>query len=100
MMFSGKVVAITGAAGGIGQALCRRFAAEGAAIAAFDKSEALKAFMGEDWAKGVKTAHAIVDVGDRAGVAEAFAKLTQTLGQCRLLLASDLRAHHPRQLAT
>ena len=31
MMFSGKVVAVTGAAGGIGQALCRHFAAGGAA---------------------------------------------------------------------
>ena len=38
MMFSGKVVAITGAAGGIGQALCRYFAAEDASIAAIDKS--------------------------------------------------------------
>ena len=36
MMFSGKVVAITGAAGGIGQALCRRFAAEGADVVGCD----------------------------------------------------------------
>ncbi len=33
---SDKVVIITGAAGGIGAALCRRFAAKGAALALFD----------------------------------------------------------------
>ena len=31
MMFKGKVVAITGAAGGIGQSLCRYFGIEGRA---------------------------------------------------------------------
>jgi len=34
--FEGRVALITGAAGGIGQAICRRLAAEGAAIAASD----------------------------------------------------------------
>ena len=106
MTFKGKVVAITGAAGGIGQSLCRRFAAEGAAIAALDKSESLKAFMAEDWAKGVKTAHAVVDVGDREAVAEAFTALTKALGpvsrarqQCWLLISPHLRAYQSGQLA-
>ena len=100
MMFSGKVVAITGAAGGIGQALCRRFAAEGAAIAALDKSEALNAFMAEDWAKGVKTAHAILDVGDSTGVAEAFAKLTQSLGPVSVLVNNAGFSSHPTFVRT
>ena len=39
--FTGKVVAITGAAGGIGRALCRYFGGEGAAIAAIDRSPAV-----------------------------------------------------------
>jgi NAD(P)-dependent dehydrogenase (short-subunit alcohol dehydrogenase family) len=34
--FSGKVILITGAAGGLGAALCHRFAAAGARIAAMD----------------------------------------------------------------
>ncbi|MBK7989336.1 MAG: SDR family NAD(P)-dependent oxidoreductase [Comamonadaceae bacterium] len=34
--FSGKVILITGAAGGLGAALCHRFAAAGAHIAAMD----------------------------------------------------------------
>ena len=36
MMFKDKVVAITGAAGGIGQSLCRYFAGEGALIQFFE----------------------------------------------------------------
>ena len=34
--FEGKVVAVTGAAGGIGRALCERFARDGARIAMLD----------------------------------------------------------------
>ena len=39
VQFQNKVVAITGAAGGIGQELCRHFGREGAAIAALDRNE-------------------------------------------------------------
>ena len=38
--FSGKVIIITGAAGGLGSALCRRYAQAGARIAAMDLDEA------------------------------------------------------------
>jgi NAD(P)-dependent dehydrogenase (short-subunit alcohol dehydrogenase family) len=38
--FEGKVVVVTGAAGGIGAALCRRFARAGARIAALDRDAA------------------------------------------------------------
>ena len=41
MMFKGKTVAITGAAGGIGQSLCRHFGEEGAVVFALDKSAEL-----------------------------------------------------------
>ena len=47
MSFAGQVVAVTGAAGGIGRALCRHFAAEGATIAAIDKSSAVEEFVRE-----------------------------------------------------
>ena len=47
MQFQNKVVAITGAAGGIGQELCRHFGDQGAAIFALDRSETVAAFAGE-----------------------------------------------------
>lgn len=70
MMFKGKRVAVTGAAGGIGQSLCRHFASEGAAIAAIDLSPAVEAFAAE-----IGAAHAIADIGNREQVADAFEKL-------------------------
>jgi NAD(P)-dependent dehydrogenase (short-subunit alcohol dehydrogenase family) len=70
MMFKGKTVAITGAAGGIGQSLCRYFGAEGATIAAIDKSAALRDFLGGE---AFKSTHAVIDVGDKDAVEKAFA---------------------------
>ena len=78
MMFKGKSVAITGAAGGIGQSLCHYFAGEGASISAIDKSPALADFAAELAKGGVVIRHAIVDVGDPAAVAEAFAAFEAT----------------------
>ena len=72
MIFKGKVVAITGAAGGIGQSLCRYFAGQGAHIAAIDKSPSLEGFMQESWKEGVRTAHAVIDIGDEIGDAVAI----------------------------
>lgn len=100
MMFKGKVVAITGAAGGIGQSLCKRFAAEGAAIAALDKSDAIRAFMAEPWTTGVMTAHAVTDVGDRAAVAEAFTMLTKALGPVGVLVNNAGFSSHPTFVRT
>ncbi len=73
MIFKGKTVAITGAAGGIGQSLCRYFAGEGAAIVAIDKSAALAEFAAELVKEKIAIRHAIADVGDPAAVAQAFA---------------------------
>ncbi|WP_395814046.1 SDR family oxidoreductase [Devosia sp.] len=71
--FAGKTIAITGAAGGIGQWLCRFFGEEGATIAALDRSEAvldLKDKLGKD---GITVKPAVVEVSDAAAVKEAFA---------------------------
>ena len=86
MMFKGKRVAITGAAGGIGQSLCRHFASEGAAIAAIDKSPAVVEF-----AKEIGASHAIADVGDRQQVADAFA----ALGPIDVLVNNAGFSEHP-----
>lgn len=95
MSFAGKVVAVTGAAGGIGQALCRHFASQGAAIAAIDKSDALSAFMDAEWCQGVKSAHAVIDVGDQAAVAGAFDVLAKALGPVDILVNNAGFSSHP-----
>lgn len=71
--FAGKTIAITGAAGGIGQWLCRFFGEAGATIAALDRSEAvleLKDKLGKD---GIVVRPAVVEVSDAAAVKAAFA---------------------------
>lgn len=84
--FTGKVVAITGAAGGIGQELCAYFAAQGAAIAALDRSEAVERLADTLRHGGAKVDSAVVDVGDAPAVAVAFEKLTRALGAVDVLI--------------
>jgi NAD(P)-dependent dehydrogenase (short-subunit alcohol dehydrogenase family) len=93
MMFSDKVVAVTGAAGGIGQALCRYFAAEGAAIAAIDVSPKVEPFAKE--IRAAKVMHAIADVGDIAAVAECFEQIADTLGPVDILINNAGFSEHP-----
>jgi NAD(P)-dependent dehydrogenase (short-subunit alcohol dehydrogenase family) len=85
-MFHGKVVAITGAAGGIGQALCRHFGKDGAAIAAIDKSPAIAQFSGDLRAEGVRVAHSEIDIADADAVARGFARLQEQLGPVDILV--------------
>ena len=91
MLFKGKTVAITGAAGGIGQSLCRHFASEGAIIAAVDLSPALHDFAAALAKEGVAIRHAIADVGDAAAVAKAFAQL----GAIDILVNNAGFSEHP-----
>jgi NAD(P)-dependent dehydrogenase (short-subunit alcohol dehydrogenase family) len=71
--FAGKTVAITGAAGGVGQWLCRFFGAEGAAIAAIDRSDKvldLPDLLGKE---GITVKAAKANVTDTAAIEAAFA---------------------------
>ncbi len=86
MTFQGKVVAITGAAGGIGQSLCRYFLDAGAKIAAIDKSAAVARLASELKAPPGALGHAIADIGDAAEVARAFASLVKSLGAIDVLV--------------
>jgi NAD(P)-dependent dehydrogenase (short-subunit alcohol dehydrogenase family) len=86
MDFTGKVVAITGAAGGIGQALCRHFASMGAKIGAIDRNESVQAFANDLARDGVTIEPAIADIGDEAAVAKAFAVVTNALGPVDVLV--------------
>ena len=95
MIFSDKVVAITGAAGGIGQALCRYFAEEGATIAALDKSEEVESFAADLTKTGRKAAPYVVDVGDRAAVERSLAAITRDLGSVDILVNNaGFSQHH------
>ena len=71
--FVGKTIAITGAAGGIGQSLCRFFGAAGATIAALDQSARVEELAARLSASGVSATAAIVDIADAAAVQQAFA---------------------------
>ena len=86
MEFQGKIVAITGAAGGIGQELCRYFGGENAFIAALDRSEALAAFAEKLRGEGIRVEAAVVDIGDAEGVASALANLAAALGPVDILI--------------
>ena len=90
MMFEGKVVAITGAAGGIGQSLCRHFKSEGARVAAIDKSPAV-----EEFAKQLCDGFMIADVGDREQVEKAFGILSAGLGSIDILVNNAGFSSHP-----
>src|SRR5262245_19992998 len=95
MMFKEKVVAITGAAGGIGRSLCRYFGAEGASIAAIDKSPQLKQFATELVQAGIKIAHAIADVGNSQAVTNVFGDLARSLGSLSMLINKPGFSEHP-----
>ena len=84
--FHHTVVAITGAAGGIGQELCRHFAGEGAAIAALDLSNTVITFAADLRATGARVESAVVDIKDAAAVGAAFERLTAVLGPIDVLV--------------
>lgn len=79
--YTGKVVAITGAAHGIGAELARRFAAAGAELALADVDGAtLTALAGELAAAGAKVTSAELDVRDAAALDRFAADTFQTHG--------------------
>jgi NAD(P)-dependent dehydrogenase (short-subunit alcohol dehydrogenase family) len=86
VQFQNKVVAITGASGGIGRELCKHFGAEGAAVAALDRSEAVTSFAEQLRAHGITIESAVVDIGDAGAVAGAFARLVARLGPIDVLI--------------
>lgn len=77
-----RIVLVTGGAGGIGTALCRRFGAQGARVAVFDIDGAAAAKVaaecgGRPWA---------VDISDQAAVVAAVAAVERELGAVDVLV--------------
>ena len=95
MEFQNKVVAITGASGGIGRELCKYFGGQGAAIVALDKSDAVTAFTEQLRADGIRVESAVVDIGDARAVGSAFAKGASSVGVVDILINNAGASRNP-----
>jgi len=93
--FQHKVVAITGAAGGIGQELCRYFSHEGASIAAIDRGDSLTAFADSLRSGGARIESVVVDINDAPAVAHALSRLAERLGPLDVLVNNAGATNNP-----
>lgn len=85
--FEGRTVVITGGGGGIGGATCRRFGAEGAKVAVFDRDPAAAEKTAAAIRQAGGTAQAFAcDITDRAQVDAAVAATEATLGAIDVLV--------------
>ena len=94
--FAGKTVAITGAAGGIGQWLCRFFGQEGATIAALDLTPNVMELADTLGGEGITVVPAIADISSANAVKEAFA----SFGDVHLLINNAGVSRNPTLAVT
>ena len=83
MRFDGKVAAVTGGGAGIGEAICRRLAAEGATVAVLDISKATAQQTVDRIGAGIALE---VDVSDSALVAAAVERIELDLGPLEIFV--------------
>lgn len=82
-----KVVIVTGGAGGIGSAICRRFAEEGAIVAVLDINlQAAQGLASQIEKNGGKANAFTVDLADQNSVNTAVAQVEQSLGPIDVLV--------------
>jgi short-subunit dehydrogenase len=84
---AGRVAIVTGAAGGIGSALCRELAAAGARVGLLSRTaDKLDSFTDDLRRSGATAYSRTVDVGDRTATAAAVAGVEAELGPVDLLI--------------
>jgi short-subunit dehydrogenase len=89
MGFAGQVAVVTGASSGIGWALARALAAQGASVGLVARRrEALEQLGAEIAEAGGRAAVAVADVADRSAVVTAIRDLASRLGPVDLLVAN------------
>ena len=85
--FDGRTVMVTGGGGGIGGALCRAFAAEGASVAVLDRDEeAGRAVADSLTADGAEALAVACDIAERPSVDAAVERATAALGPVDVLV--------------
>jgi NADP-dependent 3-hydroxy acid dehydrogenase YdfG len=88
-MIENKVVAITGASSGIGEATARYLAARGAKLMLGARSEnALRKVCGDIVADGASADYAVIDVARREDVAKLVARAQQQFGRLDVLISN------------
>jgi NAD(P)-dependent dehydrogenase (short-subunit alcohol dehydrogenase family) len=93
--FRNRVIAITGAAGGIGQELCRYFAEQGASIAALDRADSVLELADALRAAGHTIEAAVVDIVEAEAVRSALEGLAERLGAVDVLINNAGLSRHP-----
>lgn len=89
MSFAGKVVCITGASSGIGWAVARELARQGAKVGALARrEERLRQLCDEIRATGGTAEYAVADAADRTAVHAGLKSLADRLGPCDVLVAN------------
>lgn len=87
MTFHDKVVVVTGATGGMGRALCRRFGVASAKIALLDlHQETLETFAHELNHDGIQTLPLPCDVTDEKACQTAMHRIIETFGRIDVLI--------------
>ncbi|MBI5110489.1 MAG: SDR family oxidoreductase [Rhodovulum sp.] len=86
---AGKVAVVTGAGGGIGGAICRQFAAEGAAVVGLDIAAApLEAVAATIRAAGGRIVTMVADVAEEATAEAAVAQAVSAFGRLDVVVAN------------